>query len=188
MMSFEHRPCRIKLPQINFGLVVAKFIILRHINLFFFPSFSILSLSCLISFAKSVDGFSITETPRLSPGVSQVRQPVQLYVKSRRLCFHSKIVDATRLDITIDEREQQKDWLMHAATNSHFHPKLDVTAINREIELLQVFFFLLFYARDFIFSFVTRAQNRKSSLNSVNIIHNTYRYSKPSTTQKTLKH
>lgn len=37
------------------------------------------------------------------------------------------------------EREQQKDWLMHAAIISD--PKPDMSVIDSEIELLQVFHF-----------------------------------------------
>lgn len=105
--------------------------------------------------------------------------------------FRSKIVNATTLDIMVDEKEQQKDWLMHATTNAHFNPnsESDIIATNREIEFLQVFIFQIFLAREgFIFPFVTRAQKRRSSLNSFNTIYNTYRCLKISTTRKTLKH
>lgn len=130
-----------------------NFTVLEHINLISFPSCSLL---LLFSFAKNVDAFSIIETPGLSPGVSQVRQSVQLYVKSKGLRFRSKIVNATSLEVVVTEREQQKDWLMHAAANSLLDPKPDMTVINSEIEFLQVFIFHFFAREDFMFPFVTR--------------------------------
>jgi hypothetical protein len=100
------------------------------------------------------------------------------------------MANATSLEVRVSEREQEKAWLTHVATDLDIDPKPDLTVINRDLEFLQVhsFFFSSRGALAFMISFFIRGQNIRLLRNLLRKEHNVFHSLNIFTTKTIPKH